>query len=412
MCGGKAARRMTSASSNYDVIIAGGGPAGSSTAIHLAMRGARVLLIEQKKFPRAKLCGEFISPECAFHFQRLGVAAQMFAAGPATLTETVFYARSGARAVVPSSWFGSNGVALGLSRAEMDERLLRRASGAGAQIIENASVSNLIVENERVRGVTVRHESAETSYRAAITVDATGRARALSRHLVSRTKHPKRPPMIAFKAHLESTVVEPGACEIYFYRGGYGGLSTIENGLSNLCFIASARDVRACDADADRVMREIVYQNRRARRTLEKARLHSNWMAVSLEGFGRYRVAPAGGLLAVGDAASFIDPFTGSGMLMAMETGELAANAISEFLVSANEARSVDHLSERYSAAYQQSFDSRLKICSLMRKAAFIPGVAELAVRLFRASDHVRRRTARATRGTARETYSLATRVR
>jgi flavin-dependent dehydrogenase len=58
----------------YDVIIAGAGPAGSSAAIHLGARGVRVLLVEQKKFPRAKLCGEFISPECQDHFEKLGVA--------------------------------------------------------------------------------------------------------------------------------------------------------------------------------------------------------------------------------------------------------------------------------------------------------------------------------------------------
>ena len=59
---------------SFDVIIAGAGPAGSSAAIHLARQGVRVLLIEQKKFPRAKLCGEFISPECQKHFENLGVA--------------------------------------------------------------------------------------------------------------------------------------------------------------------------------------------------------------------------------------------------------------------------------------------------------------------------------------------------
>src|SRR5437868_11128418 len=78
---------------NYDVIIAGGGPAGASAAIHLAMRGTRVLLAEQKKFPRPKLCGEFISPECAIHFQRLHVAEAMSAAHPANLTATVLYSR-------------------------------------------------------------------------------------------------------------------------------------------------------------------------------------------------------------------------------------------------------------------------------------------------------------------------------
>src|SRR5258706_11909716 len=105
---------------DYDVIIAGGGPAGASAAIHLATGGARVLLVEQKKFPRAKLCGEFISPECTPHFERLGVAAQIFAAGPAKLTQTGFFLRWGKGISVPSTLFGAHGGALGLSPAEKD----------------------------------------------------------------------------------------------------------------------------------------------------------------------------------------------------------------------------------------------------------------------------------------------------
>ena len=111
---------------NYDVIIAGGGPAGSSAAIHLALRGARVLLAEQKKFPRPKLCGEFISPECIAQFERLGVSDQMLASSPSPITETVFYSQAGASVSVPSDWFSKGGVALGLSRAEMDERCCER----------------------------------------------------------------------------------------------------------------------------------------------------------------------------------------------------------------------------------------------------------------------------------------------
>src|SRR5687768_5381330 len=113
---------MTS-STNYDVIIAGGGPAGTSAAIQLASDGVRVLLVEEKVFPRAKLCGEFISPECLGHFQRLGVLDQMTSAGGTALSETVFYSRRGRSVVVPSAWFGSGSTALGLSRSEMDRRL-------------------------------------------------------------------------------------------------------------------------------------------------------------------------------------------------------------------------------------------------------------------------------------------------
>lgn len=401
-------------SSLYDVIIAGGGPAGASAAIHLSMSGARVLLVEQKKFPRPKLCGEFISPECAVHFERLRVAEALSAAHPADLAATVFYSRRGKNVRVPSSWFGATGVALGLSRAEMDERLLRRASEAGAQVLEEAHANSVIFENQTARGITIRKGARETTYHAPIIVDGTGRTRALTRRLAANAKRVRREraPMVAFKAHLEDTRIEPGACEIYFYRRGYGGLSSIENGLSNLCFIASARDVRACGADADRVMREVVCKNQRAAFTLKHARLNANWLAVSLEGFGRSSVAPTNGLLAIGDAASFIDPFTGSGMLMALESGELAAQAIGEFLNHGSRISSLDQLQTAYADRYRQAFKSRLTVSSWLRKAAFVPGLAEAAIAFFGASDHLRRKLAQATRGSRPETSAAVTRVR
>ena len=388
--------RKMSEQFDYDVIIAGGGPAGSSAAIHLATRGARVLLAEQKKFPRAKLCGEFISPECALHFERLGIVDQIFSARPARLTETVFYSRRGKSVSVPSAWFGANGVALGLSRAEMDARLLRRAGDAGAHVLEDAQVTNLLFDDAAVRGVVVKQGGRESRYHAPVTLDATGRTRALARRVERNGTRLHRAPLVAFKAHLADTRVAAGACEIYFYRGGYGGLSSIENGLGNLCFIASARDVRACGADAERVMREVVCQNRRAAETLRNAKARTPWLAVTLEKFGRHKLSPAKGLLTIGDAASFIDPFTGSGMLMALESGELAANVISNHL--SGSVKDIDELSAKYKAAYKQRFDSRLRVCSLMRRAAFTPGIAAIAIRVFGLSDHVRHVIARGTR--------------
>ena len=394
---------------DYDVIIAGGGPAGASAAIHLAVGGARVLLAEQKKFPRPKLCGEFISPECTAHFERLGVAEQMQAGGPSSLTETVFYSRSGANVRVPSQWFGSGGIALGLSRAEMDERLLRRASAVGVTVMEDAHVMNLIFEDDRVAGATLKRNGAEQAHRSHFVIDATGRSRTLARmaeKVCSIRARLQRAPMVAFKAHLRNTEVAPGACEIYFYPGGYGGLNNIEAGLSNLCFIVNAQDVRTRQSDAERVMREIVCQNHRAARTLARAEVQSEWLAVSLEGFGRRSASPARGLLAIGDAASFIDPFTGSGMLMALESGELAAQVISERLHEPGDnARAIG---QAYESAYYRRFNSRLRLCSMMRRAAFLPGLADLAIRMFGASETLRRRVTRATRSSSERNLSSA----
>jgi flavin-dependent dehydrogenase len=376
---------------DYDVIIAGGGPAGASAAIHLARGGMSVLLIEQKKFPRAKLCGEFISPECQAHFEKLGVAGAMISSGPALLDETVFYSSKGHHVAVPSKWF-SGRAAYGLSRAVMDEVLLRCAQDVGVVVHEGASITEPLLDGERgerVAGVRVKIDGDHRVYRAPITIDATGRARILSRKLDNGNG--KRPGLVAFKAHLKKTRVAAGACEIYFYPGGYGGLSTVEAGTSNLCFIVAAASVKRCNSDPNVVLRECVMQNRRAAHTLEEAEVASDWLSASWERFGRQRPSPAPGLLAIGDSAAFIDPFTGSGMLMAFESGELVAQTI---LRRQNQSS----LETDYTAAYRRTFDSRLRICGLLRRAAFSPRLAELGIAICGASESVRNLLARATR--------------
>ncbi len=387
-------------SSHYDVLIAGGGPAGASAAIHLATRGAQVLLAEQKKFPREKLCGEFISPECLLHFKRLGVEERILESQPSKLTETVFYSRSGKSVAVPSAWFRANGLALGLSRAEMDERLLRRAREVGVHVLENARVMGATFKNNAVNGAVLKHEGREAQIRARVTIDATGRTRALARRVEKQSNglQSHRASLVAFKAHLTDTRVVNGACEIYFYRGGYGGLSTIENGLSNLCFIASARDVRVCEADAARVMREVLCQNLRAKQTLAQAQVCSPWLAVSLERFGRHSLQPAKGLLTIGDAASFIDPFTGSGMLMALESGELVASVLINHFTAAEADPASATIGQQYCTLYERKFGRRLRFCSTLRRAAFVPGLSSFAIALARPSKPLRRRITLATR--------------
>ena len=377
--------------SNYDVIIAGAGPAGSSAAIGLATNGLSVLLVEQKKFPRAKLCGEFISPECQDHFEKLGVTQSILCSDPSAITETVFYSNRGHHVGVPSSWFGKR-VALGLSRAVMDDVLLRRAAAVGVEVIESSNVIGPLINTDRVHGLKFKFGNDEREAQAPLTIDATGRARILARK--TNNSHKQKPKLIAFKAHFQNTRVATGACEIYFYRGGYGGLSGIEAGASNLCFIVAAEQVKQCHSDPDCVMREIVMRNPRARYTLTPASTTSEWLSASWDHFGRQSPAPAPGLLAIGDAAAFIDPFTGSGMLMALESGELAA----EVIVRHRDQLAASSLAADYVDSYRKKFDSRLKICSFLRRAAFYPHLTELGVAVFGASERFRNRIARATR--------------
>lgn len=413
---------MSESGEMFDAVVVGGGPAGTSAAIRLASGGARVLLAEQKRFPREKLCGEFISPECLAHFESLGVAGEMRSAGGAEIGETIFYAQSGRSTSVPSEWFhGGARAALGLSRAEMDRLLLERAREAGVEVLEETSMTGVLTEDGRVRGVRLKTEGRGAAGRgkgdarkaegrdereviARVTLDATGRHRAVSRRaartLEGEDAVRERAPLVAFKAHLEGARGARGVCEIYFYRGGYGGLSPVEGGASNLCFIARARDARAYGGDAEKLVREVLMRNRRAATTLEGARAHTRWLGVALEGFGRFKTSPARGLLAVGDAAAFIDPFTGSGMLMALESGELAARAVSRWLQSVRRGGDdFDALAREYESSYDERFAARLRVCGLLRRAAFAPTpLAELAVVALGASAGLRRALARSTR--------------
>ena len=385
---------MFSDTTNYEVIIAGAGPAGSSAAIHLAKLGVRVLLLEQKRFPRQKLCGEFISPECLGHFDKLGVARDMQSSGPAEVTETVFYSRYGKRIVVPSRWFGGT-AAMGLSRAAMDDNLLKRAKAVGVEVKEDSTVVDVIENDYGVCGVKFKANASEQEQRARIVIDATGRGRVLSRKVKNASsRHAKRSTLVAFKTHLTNTRGARSACEIYSYPGGYGGLSTIESGLSNLCFIVNASDVIRARSNPDKVLRDYVMQNQRAQFTLESAKVEMDWLSVSLESFGRHQPSPANGLLSVGDSASFIDPFTGSGMLMALENGELVSEVIVRHLDKSNS----EDLAADYSRQYRKKFAARLRLCGMLRRVAFNPLLAQLTITACGSSDRFRSWLARSTR--------------
>jgi flavin-dependent dehydrogenase len=379
------------------ITIVGAGPAGSSLAIRLASAGFGVTLIERERFPRHKLCGEFISPECLRRFRELGVPGEMLDAGGRRIAETRFYAMNGRNAVVPSGWLGSGEFALSLSRAEMDLRLLERARASGVDVRDGTSVTGVEKDGSRIVGLTVRDtDGTVTRSEADIFIDATGRTAVLSKLLARSDTEKKlktlKPSIIGFKAHVRNADIHPDRCEIYSFPGGYGGLSPIENGLANHCFMVKAERVRKMNGDADRIIRELIFQNARASQTLLNAEPVNRWLSVAVTGFGGRETFIADNGFAVGDAAAFIDPFTGSGMLMALESAELLAKCIVEH------DSETSRITAEYKQLHAEKFRRRLAFCRLLRHAAFRPVIGTFAVSALSASGAFRRIVARFTR--------------
>jgi flavin-dependent dehydrogenase len=391
------------------IAIVGAGPAGASLAIRLAKANFEVCLIEREKFPREKLCGEFVSPECLPHLQALGVLDEMLLVGGDRITQTIFYEPDGKSVSVPSAWFGADlQGALSISRAEMDFRLLEKAKASGVKVLEETAAIGLLFDEDKVCGVKAKNKTGDVfEISAGLTIDATGRANVLGKlaekdklritnyELRNEIQNPKskiQNRLVGFKTHLENARLEKGRCEIYFFRGGYGGLSNVENNLANHCFLIKAETVKEFNSDVEQILEKVIFQNKRARETLENAKPVYDWLAVSVDGFGVKNLNPAPHLVAVGDAAAFIDPFTGSGMLMAMESAEILANAIAENFPA------TEKIAENYQILYGQKFRRRLRVCSLLRRAALRTSFAKYVISVLGFSEKARQILARATR--------------
>lgn len=389
---------MSKKTKKTKILIAGAGPAGTSLAIRLATQGFRAVLVEREKFPRQKLCGEFISPECLKHFQALGVLDQMTGSGSEWISETVFYAMNGKSVGVPSYWFAGNSQnALGLSRAEMDFRLLEKAKNVGVEVLEETQVSGLLFEKLKIRGVKVRKENKESAeIQADYFVDATGRSAVLSnfaekKQKPSKTNKGQRAKLVGFKTHLENVNLQKGFCEIYFFGGGYGGLNFVEDNKANHCFLIRAEVVKAFGGDVDAIVDKVILKNSRAAETMRNAKKVFDWLAVSVDGFGRKNLNPAENLISIGDAGAFIDPFTGSGMLMALESSEILAEILAKNF-------SFQEIAEKYQLMHREKFQNRLRVCSIMRRMAFMPSLANMAISFLSFGKKPRKLLARATR--------------
>jgi len=353
--------------SDYDAIVIGAGPAGSSVSTLLAQSGQRVLLLEKSRFPREKLCGEFISPECLAFFERLGVRDRMLAAHPQMITKMVLFAPNGRRIEMPVNWLADGEAqALGLSRARMDAILLERAREMGVEVREGFHVAPRLERHAEWSVIEGHADDLHIErFTSRLVIDASGR-NPLFAVTPSQTR---RARLFACKVHLRGITGLGETGEMFFFRDGYGGLTDIEDGRSNLCFITTETTLRAAKGDRQALLEATLLTNPAARARLHPAIVDGEWLGTGPIFYGRQPSVP--GVLAIGDAGAFIDPFTGSGILLALTSAELAAQAINEAFAAGQPAPVM--IERRYHTLHRAAFGWRFQACALLRRLAFKP---------------------------------------
>ncbi len=367
-----------------DLAIIGGGPAGTAAALEARRRGLQVTIWERNRFPRHKVCGEFVSAESLPLLQREIPTAL---ARSAVIWRAEFISQGGRRYS-----FALPSPARGLSRFVMDEALWQTAIRSGAETCEGTAIRRVGRCNAEPRSSLVRSpvsgaagclpafagvelpsrqlwevEPARGGRRSARAVlVACGRWWSLEGFPSPTQDQGRAGPWLGAKAHF--TGVPPnGAVEMYFFPGGYCGLAPIEDGQLNACCLVHRSLMR--NSDAGGLSDFTLWLKKVARHPALDALLR-NAIQVS-ETIATAPVQPTrrradhSGVLLAGDAAGFLDPFTGDGISQALHAGRLAAETVARACAGDRESLvlTVDAYRRRLSQAVGRSY----RIASLLR---------------------------------------------
>ncbi len=353
----------------FDLIIIGGGPAGSAAAITAARAGGRVLLLERGRFPRHKVCGEFISPEGVALLAGLGVD-DLVRRAPRIAHARIFAETSVAEAALSPS-------AAAISRYDLDQALWRRAAECRADCRE-------LLEARAITGsgpFTVATSAGDFTARAVI--NASGRWSNLRR---SRLAQPQREKWVGWKAHFREPD-SPRSVDLYFFAGGYCGVQPLMDGQVNACAMVQA-------AAANSMEQVLALHPRLAERSREWQQV-SETVATSPLVFAPPQ-AEEGGVLFAGDAAGFIDPFVGDGISLALRSGAMAAEALAEVWEG---KRPVAEAAAIYRGQYERELRPLFRNAGWLRRLASVPRALRRPVMAVLRSPRVTRFLVGRTRG-------------
>lgn len=320
----------------YDVIVIGGGPAGSATATLVARQGRSVLLLDKERFPRFRI-GESFMPATWWSFEKLGLVEKLKATRFVRKHSVQFYLRDGH----PTSPFyfsevdpRESSVTWQVDRGEFDHLMLDHASECGVTVVQRAEVEEVLFEGTRAAGVrAAMPDGALTEIRARVVVDATGQSSLLSRTLNLKSWDPQLRNAAVFTRY-QGALRDPGI------DAGATLVLHTENRDSWFWYIPLAGDVVSVgvvgpmryliagrQGDPQRILDEEVTRCPGLRPRLRGARQEA-WVKV-LRDFSYMSTRISGdGWILVGDAFGFLDPIYSSGVLLALKGAEFASESI------------------------------------------------------------------------------------
>jgi geranylgeranyl reductase family protein len=356
----------------YDLIVVGGGPAGAALATHLARAGREVVLLDHARFPRDKPCGEFFSPPVRGLLDELGVYDAALRAGARRVPGARIRCGdgrsfSGGYASARSPWAAAGG--LSLARTVLDGLLWENAGRAGADTRDGVTVRGLL-RGRAGRVVGVRTDQGDVH--ATLVVGADGGHSRVARDLGVVRPLPGL-QKLAIVMHYENVPLA-GDAPVEMHLGPAGavcGFGPGPDGSANVTLVvdrdaAPALASHGAAAYADALLpgfpevRERLHRARRVRTATCGTFGHTTFRSV------------ADGALLVGDAATFIDPFTGEGVYFALRGAQLAAGTITAALGKGNaSARAL----APYERARRRELSPKYAVCGLVQRLVHQPAL-------------------------------------
>ena len=338
----------------FDVVIVGGGPAGSTCAACCALAGLHTLVLERERFPREKVCGDCLNPSCWPVLKRLGLAQQVRDLPHSKVTSVDFIAIDGRKVSVdlPTGDPPEAGE-ISVKRSIFDDLLLKRACELGAYVREQTTLTGLAHDQDWKLETATRE-----SFRARVLIGADGRNSTVAR-LRNLLPRPAR-ERVALQAHIPLPRNFGERIVLQFLREGYSGQAPVNDTELNLCLVGRPPTISRLRQWAQRHFEIPASQPWRTITPLTRS-------AVPCAGEN---------LLFIGDAARVVEPFTGEGIYYALRSGELAAGAIRKIIGGEDRPSALHEFARDFAKMYR----GRLWINRLARDAVLLPRIGSFFV--------------------------------